>query len=110
MNNSANDVSLPFPNPTSDDARSIVKGLLERKVVNRLGCGPRGAEEIKVGALLSDLSCFDFFLSRLKWTTCPQLVHVWNTAVVYMPPSPTIARIASHPSGHGCISRLPPKI
>jgi hypothetical protein len=45
--------SLTHPSATnrnqpSEEAKAIVKGLLERRVANRLGCGPQGALEIKV--------------------------------------------------------------
>ncbi len=39
--------TTPLP-PRSEEAKSMVKGLLERRVANRLGCGPQGALEIKV--------------------------------------------------------------
>lgn len=38
----------PINERSSEEGKSIVKGLLERRVANRLGCGPTGAAEIKV--------------------------------------------------------------
>jgi serum/glucocorticoid-regulated kinase 2 len=48
---------LAPPKTMSEEARAIVKGLLERRVVNRLGCGPQGAEEIKVCASVCGRPC-----------------------------------------------------
>lgn len=43
------------PEDMSDDAKSLIKGLLKRNVAHRLGAGPTDAEEIKEHPFFSDI-------------------------------------------------------
>ena len=47
----------------ADDAKDLLRGMLERKVADRVGCGPTGANEMKRKAFLASLD-FNKVISR----------------------------------------------
>mmetsp|Transcript_15975 Transcript_15975/g.31802 ORF Transcript_15975/g.31802 Transcript_15975/m.31802 type:complete len:387 (+) Transcript_15975:53-1213(+) len=50
---------LRFPSYLSDDAKTILRGLLQRKVEERLGSGPGGTDEIKNADFFAKTLDFD---------------------------------------------------
>eukprot|EP00771_Trimastix_marina_P003176 gnl/Trimastix_PCT/4389.p1 GENE.gnl/Trimastix_PCT/4389~~gnl/Trimastix_PCT/4389.p1 ORF type:complete len:575 (-),score=71.48 gnl/Trimastix_PCT/4389:106-1830(-) len=53
------DCDIYWPDDFPPDARNLVEGLLDRNPDTRLGCGPRGADEIRQHA----------FFERIEWET-----------------------------------------
>lgn len=54
---------LRFPSYLSEESKSILRGLLQRKVEERLGSGPTGTEEIKSNAFFNSLD-FDKVMKK----------------------------------------------
>lgn len=54
---------LRFPSYLTDDAKTILRGLLQRKVEERLGSGPTGTEEVKESPFFKSLD-FDRVMAK----------------------------------------------
>lgn len=58
---------LRFPSYLSDEAKDILRGLLQRKVEERLGSGPGGTSEVKAADFFKSLD-FDRVMAKVRFS------------------------------------------